>query len=289
MDTIKVCLTIQSDSIHPVAKAKISQIGHLFSLCILILTSCATPSEHFAKVAFDFGFSGLLFSTGLFDHQLYTNAEASYHLNHEVLYVYLDGDGSPWEQHRWIADDPTSTNPMILELMQQDNNPSIFLGRPCYHGFNNSAACHFKYWTSHRYSREVINSMALALKRWLQQYPYKKIVLIGFSGGGTLAVLMAPELPGVQTVVTVAANLDVDAWSLYHRYLPLSESLNPATLSLNTHLKQIHIVGLNDTIVPAGLIKAYADKQVNATYISYPHFDHHCCWVKEWPAILSKF
>ncbi len=254
-----------------------------------MLTACATPSEHFAAVAKASGFTGVSLNTGQFDHQLYMNAQALQHVNSNRLHVYLDGDGMPWEQHRWISDDPTSRNPIILELMQQDKQPSIFVGRPCYQGFNKTSVCNSKYWTSHRYSRDVVNSMVLALKQWLKQNSYKQIVLIGFSGGGTLALLIASEIEVIKTVVTVAGNLDTEAWSDFHHYLPLSESLNPEKLSFNASLKQIHLAGLEDNTVPASLIKSFADKQTNATFIAYPHFDHHCCWVNEWPAILSLF
>jgi hypothetical protein len=264
-------------------------INHFLIACLLALTACATPSEKFAEVAKASNLIGLSLNAGRFNHQFYLNDQALHDVHTEALHVYLDGDGSPWEQQRWIADDPTSRNPIILELMRQDKKSAIFLGRPCYHGFNTSSGCHSKYWTSHRYSRDVVNSMVIALKDWLKKKPYQHIVLIGFSGGGTLALLIAPEVPGVNTVVTVAANLDVESWSTYHHFLPLSGSLNPAKLLQNPNLNQIHLAGLEDTVVPAHLIKTFADKQANAKFLAYPHFDHHCCWVNEWPTILSLF
>ena len=258
-------------------------------LCFLILAGCTTPSERFASAAANFGFYGFSLNSGTFDHQFYANVKVTQDINEEVLHVYLDGDGTPWEKHQWIADDPTSRNPMILELMRQDEAPSILLGRPCYQGFNKTSACHYRYWTSHRYSKKVVGSMVQVLKRWLNKHSFKQVVLIGYSGGGTLAVLMAPYLPEVRTIVTLAANLDVEAWSRYHGYYPLPESLNPAGIALNVNLRQIHIAGLEDKIAPAQIIKSYAEKQVNALYLPYAHFDHHCCWVKEWASILRFF
>ena len=259
-------------------------------LCVLELTACATPAEHFAEVAKRSGFYGFTLNSGTFSHQFYSNTRPNPKLTGEVLHVYLDGDGSPWKQHRWVNDDPTSRNPMILELMQQDKSTSVFLGRPCYHGFSHSSTCHYKHWTSHRYSNEVVNSMAQALQLWLKKNSFKHLVLIGYSGGGTLAVLMAPHITNVQTVVTLAANLDVEAWSRYHGYNPLTESLNPATFSaLNPQIKQIHLSGLKDTNVPAQIIESYADRQANALYLAYADYDHHCCWTRVWKSILSKF
>ncbi|NOT11203.1 MAG: hypothetical protein HOP23_05125 [Methylococcaceae bacterium] len=266
-----------------------SRTSFLGVCCLLLVTACATPSKQFAKVAINSGFADFSINTGHFTHQLYINERARHPSPAGVVHVYLDGDGTPWEQQRWISDDPTSRNPIILELMRQDNKPSLLLGRPCYHGFNKETACHHKYWTSHRYAKEIVSSMVIALKRWVTLHPCQHIVLIGFSGGGALAVLMANLDPNIQSVVTVAANLDTNAWATYHHYQALSGSLNPAKLTLNTQLQQIHLAGLKDKVVPASLIKGFADKQVNVRYIAYPHFDHHCCWVKEWPTILSLF
>jgi pimeloyl-ACP methyl ester carboxylesterase len=258
-------------------------------LCFLGLAGCTTPSERFASAAVNIGFYGFSLNSGVFDHQFYTNAKVTQDINGEVLHVYLDGDGTPWEQRQWIADDPTSRNPMILELMRQDKAAAVLLGRPCYQGLNKTSACHYKYWTSHRYSKQVVDSMVQVLKLWLNKHSFKKVVLIGYSGGGTLAVLMAPFLPEVKSIVTLAANLDVEAWSRYHGYDPLPESLNPAWVALNANFRQIHIAGLEDNNVPAQIIKSYAEKQANALYLPYAHFDHHCCWVKEWASILRLF
>ncbi|MGR9051879.1 MAG: alpha/beta fold hydrolase [Gammaproteobacteria bacterium] len=203
--------------------------------------------------------------------------------------MYLDGDGSPWSHRRWLNEDPTSRNPLILELMHLDPNPSLLLGRPCYHGLSKIPPCTYKYWTSQRYSEEVVASMTRALQIWLKKHTFNEIVLIGFSGGGTLAVLMAPRFDNVRTVVTVAANLDVEAWSRYHGYSPLTDSLNPAELPPLKNIKQIHIAGLDDEVVPAEIIKAYANKQTDAAYWPFEGYSHKCCWAKAWKAILTKF
>jgi len=289
MDTIKHYLTNQINSLEALLKPTSRYRLAITALYVVVLSACATPTEQFNEVALASGFTGFSIHTGSFEHQLFINDPAHLQQHDSVIHVYLDGDGTPWEQNRWIANDPTSRNPMILELMQQDKHPAVFLGRPCYHGFNKSSVCQNKYWTSHRYGREIVDSMVLALRQWLKNKAYSHIVLIGYSGGGTLAMLMASDLPDVQTVVTLAANLDIDAWSAHHNYQPLTGSLNPAKLTFNGHLKQIHLAGLEDTVVPADQIKGFADKQTHSTYIAYLRFNHHCCWVKQWPAILSLF
>ena len=75
--------------------------------------------------------------------------------------------------------------------------------------------------------------------------PPRSVVLIGYSGGGVLAVLIAPQVPG-SAVVTIAANLDVEAWARWHQYTPLSGSLNPATQPPLDALHEWHLVGDRD-------------------------------------------
>lgn len=256
---------------------------------VILLSACATPSERFADAASAMGFYDKVVETDRFAHRIYSHAGAGKNTGSKILHVYLDGDGTPWQQKRWIADDPTARNPMILKLMGQDSTPSILLGRPCYHGFSHTEPCRHKFWTSHRYSRPVVESMAAALNLWLEASDFNEIVLIGYSGGGTLAVLIAPYIHNVKAVVTVAANLDVKAWSEFHGYLPINDSLNPAAESeLPPMIRQLHLAGGKDDNVPPFISEAFVKARNGAQVIVYSDFDHQCCWIEAWPAILGK-
>jgi pimeloyl-ACP methyl ester carboxylesterase len=259
------------------------------ALIALILAGCATPAQRFAAVAANHGFIASTVTGRPFEHWLYANRLTTLATADKVLHVYLDGDGTPWEHESWPSDDPTSRNPLILSLMAQDQTPSILLGRPCYHGLNTTTFCNDSLWTSKRYAQEIVDSMVSALNSWLQKQSVKKVVLIGYSGGGALAVLMADKIPAVQTVVTFAANLDVEAWSKAQGYPTLNESLNPITQKkLPSRIKQLHLAGAEDDIVPAEVVKSYADQQ-HAAYHVFPDFDHQCCWEEAWPTILQWF
>jgi pimeloyl-ACP methyl ester carboxylesterase len=257
---------------------------------VLLLTGCAAPAQHFASEALHYGFNESTVTTTTFKHRIYANQLANKVKSDAVLHVYLDGDGTPWDRQSWPADDPTSRNPMILSLMAQDKAAAILLGRPCYHGFSTTAACHHSLWTSKRYAPEIVDSMTAALTSWLQKHLFQQIVLIGYSGGGSLAVLIADKIAAVQTVVTFAANLDVAAWSKAQGYENLTESLNPIEQKkLPQRIKQLHFAGGDDGTVPAEVVKAYADSQKNALYQVFPEFDHQCCWEQEWQKILALF
>ncbi len=259
-------------------------------LLLIQLSGCATPSERFESSAKSLGLTSIEISGDPFHHRAYLNRTAAQSDNIPLVHVYLDGDGTPWEMNRWIAEDPTPRNPLILRLMAADQEPAILLGRPCYYGLHSTDKCHNSLWTSKRYSTEVVESMATALRKWLTNSKTASIVLIGYSGGGTLATLLAPYFENTSIVVTVAANLNTRAWSLHHGYLPLDASLNPIDAQpLPAKIKQIHLAGVNDDNVPALIIESFSRRQANAVYLPIDGFDHMCCWADLWPNILKKY
>ena len=255
------------------------------AIVFISLAGCSTPSQRFDQRALKQGLKSQQINSAPFQHRVYF---ANNLTEGGVLHVYLDGDGTPWVRGHWIADDPTARNPLILNLMKQDSEPAILLGRPCYYGLNNTLGCENKYWTSHRYSKEVVDSMTQVLNAWLMKHNFKAIILIGYSGGGTLAILMADKIKNISAVVTVAANLDIAKWSQLHGYLTLKQSLNPADeIELSQQIKQIHFAGKEDKVVPSFIIKAYAERQKNAEYYEFFDKDHSCCWADNWKELLG--
>lgn len=206
------------------------------------------------------------------------------------IHIYIEGDGRPWIKRYLIAEDPTPRAPLTLSLMRQDPQTAFFLGRPCY--FNDpfyglaDAACSAPLWTGARYSETVIASMVDALRQLLADQHYHQLTLIGYSGGGTIATLMAQRMPEVTQLVTIAANLDVEAWTRHHRYSPLRESLNPAALPLEHPAIQYHFFGSRDPVVPPDLAEDWLQAQGHSPRI-IEGFDHRCCWQQKWPEILQ--
>jgi len=261
----------------------------IFTLLLCVsLPACLSPSQKFQHSAESYGFYPKQIWGENFLHRLFLNKAVLNTPQKKILHVYLDGDGTPWKSNRWVSADPTSRNPIVLELINLDSSPSILLGRPCYHGLKNKF-CEPKYWTSDRYSERVVNSLTTVLNKFLLENPYKKVVLIGYSGGGTLAALMARNIININTLVTIAANLDIEKWTHFHDYLPLTNSLNPINFPpLPASIKQIHFAGLKDENIPAEIIKNFSDKQVNAVFYPITDFNHHCCWVSHWHKLLTQ-
>ncbi len=203
------------------------------------------------------------------------------------LHVYLEGDGVPWWSRYMISQDPTSRRPLVLRLMALDSGDRYYLARPCYNGFARSKPCNNSMWTSKRYSPAVVNSMAAALKTHIRQHDYQEVVLIGHSGGGTLAMLLAGQLPQTSAVVTIAANMDIDAWTALHGYSSLSGSINPALQPpLSDAIWQLHLAGERDQNVPPAIIQGALRQQRHAAVVVFRGFNHGCCWLRAWPDVL---
>lgn len=198
-----------------------------------------------------------------------------------TLHVYLDGDGVPWLGGH-PTDDPTPRDPLVLDLLVLDAAPSVYLGRPCYHALGDEPACEPGLWTSGRYSERVVDSLAAAARRIREARGAERVVWLGHSGGGTLAVLLAARVPETAGVVTVAANLDVDAWADGQRLERLAGSLNPARQPpLPARVYQRHYGGGRDRTVPAASVPP------GAGLVVIPEYDHRCCWASLWPAVLA--
>jgi hypothetical protein len=206
-----------------------------------------------------------------------------------TLWVFIDGDGRPWVNGgREPAKNPTTSRPLALQLAAQMQRPVLYVGRPCYDRKTMEPACTSTWWTDARYSATVVESMVAAIRRYQEQSQFERMVLVGYSGGGVLAELVAHELCGVAAVVTIAANLDVSAWTEYHGYLPLTGSLNPATMTNTAAVPEIHLLGEDDEVVPPPTVQRYFERNPQSIVWKYPDHGHVCCWREEWPRILSR-
>ena len=204
-----------------------------------------------------------------------------------VLHVYLEGDGTPWMYRVIVTRDPTPRRPLMLGLMALDTAPALYVGRPCYNGTSLDVGCESALWTSARYSEAVVDSMAAAIRTLAERQGFERIRLFGHSGGGTLALLLAARLPGTLDVVTIAGNLDPDAWTRHHGYTPLRDSLNPSLEpAFGSAVHEWHLLGGDDRVVPPALVRPFILSRERAIGVDFPTFSHGCCWQRVWPGVL---
>lgn len=249
------------------------------------LAGCATPAARIDRIAATAGLQRIELQGTQFQHVAYLrngNTDQPWH-------IYLEGDGTPFTSPTEPAPDPTPRRPLALELMLADTRPAMYLGRPCYNGHAQDPPCQTALWTSDRYSERVLASMAAALTHILESKHITQVFLVGHSGGGTLAVLLADRIPQTLAIITLSANLDTDAWTALHDYTPLTGSKNPARqMALPGDIPQWHLVGSKDALVPPWITRRGSAQQVSSHVIEFADADHACCWARYWPVALEQ-
>lgn len=241
-----------------------------------------TRTLHAAHLAKKAGWKEHTIHTALFTLKAYSSSIPK---KTKTLTIYIEGDGFAWRSEDRPSNNPTPITPMGLKIAIQDqkNKPIAYLARPCQFVLNDQwKNCRQAYWTNLRFSSEVIHSMNQAIDHLKKYYHAKQIVLIGYSGGGTIATLLAAKRSDVIHLMTIAAILDTDYWVRQEGLTPLYGSLNPADEWKNLMaIPQTHWVGGKDTVVRKEVAFAFA-KHFPTTnkpkIIVIPAFDHTCCW-----------
>lgn len=252
----------------------------------VVLGGCASPGQRIDQRARAAGLEIFHIEAGDFPSSVYLKHGSAQTPASVPLTIYLESDGIPWLDGRQPSADPTTRQPLALELLIRSPDSAAYITRPCYHGLR-SNKCTVEHWTGARYSLEIVESMAATVREAQRRSGATKVALVGYSGGGTLAVLIAERLDNVASVVTIAATLDTDAWTEHHKYLPMSQSLNP-TLSDRPHpWPELHLRGANDAVVPAATTARYFARYPQAQQRTIEGFDHVCCWVRDWPEISA--
>lgn len=211
------------------------------------------------------------------------------------LSIYIEGDGMAWRSRREASANPTPINPIALKLaVRQPHGRAVYLARPCqYVTLAQQTLCEQSSWTGARYSEVITNAMNEAVSEIKHRYRASSIVLVGYSGGGTIAALVAARRDDVALLVTIAANLDIDAWARDLHLSPLGESLNPVDYSEKlSGIDQLHFSGSRDQQVPTAVLRSYSaqlEADSPSTLVELTDFDHHCCWAEQWPDLWSAW
>ncbi|WP_290975378.1 alpha/beta hydrolase [Herbaspirillum sp.] len=208
----------------------------------------------------------------------------------ERLTVYIEGDGLAWLNSSQPSDDPTPGNAMALKLaLAQPRGNAAYLARPCQFTGTAAAGCDPAYWTGRRFAEEVVAATDQAIGILKRQAGARRLALVGYSGGGGIAALVAARRRDVDLLVTVAGNLDHRAWTALHHVSPLTGSLNPADAADRLlQVRQRHFVGGKDAVMPVAIATAYAERYPPGQRPEVrlePGFDHRCCWVEAWPGL----
>ena len=226
--------------------------------------------------------------TETFDLQTYV--PTSFRLD-DRLTVYIEGDGLSWITPSRVSSDPTPRNPLALRLaLAHPNGNAAYLARPCQ--YIRSPGCSRDYWMHMRFSSAVVTATDKAITQLKARFQANHLTLVGFSGGGTIAALVAARRDDVDRLITISGNLDHRAWTTWHHLAPLTGSLNPVDyVDRLSGIRQWHFVGGNDKIIPPELVEGFADRFPSLQrprVLTETDFDHHCCWDEEWPRLWRQ-
>lgn len=197
--------------------------------------------------------------------------------------VFIEGDGLPWATRNIPSLDPTPRRPVALELFRATDGAVIYLGRPCYWFGIAESPCRPHYWTNGRFSPEVVESMVVAFQDMRQRVNARKFILVGYSGGGVLAVLLSHRLRDIVGVIALAAPLAHHLWTERLELEPLSDSLNPEKedVTIQAGRPEVLVYGTRDRTVQASDAGTYSTRSSVQT-ITLGEADHICCWLDWW-------
>jgi len=263
--------------------------------CLLFgMAGCGASPEHRLETlqyeAKDTGLKPFFLETPqfkLFGHSRVSNS-------HDPIVVYIEGDGFSWIDRYTVSPNPTPRNPVGFKLAAMDNSPNlVYLARPCqYVPLETQPNCNRKYWTSHRFSREVIISYSRALDRLRAMFGNPSFHLVGFSGGAAIAAILAANRDDVLSLRTVGGNLDHVSLNRKSKVSPLSGSLNPIAYAKRlTHIPQIHYSSSGDEIIPAWVAQSFVAALENrqcARVELVSDIAKHQDWPSSWKRFVDR-
>lgn len=203
---------------------------------------------------------------------------------------YIEGDGAAFNGKYKVSRNPTPRRQMFIKLAAMDERPNVvYIGRPCqYTPMSMNPKCNNQYWTNRRLSEEVVESINQVINKINNKH---KFSLVGFSGGGGVAVLIAAKNKQVKDIVTIAANLDLAAFVDYHNVSPMIGSLNPIDYTSEvSNIPQLHISGGKDNIVPPFIADKFVQK-ANSNCVKqkiFPEITHRSGWQPVWNYVTNQ-
>jgi dienelactone hydrolase len=265
-------------------------------LATLFLTACASvPSgtERRATaeaLASQSGLQVLSLPSGQFDLMAYVPAHPRPDTR---LAIYIEGDGLAWITGSQPSRDPTPRDPVALRMaLAQPAGNAAYLARPCQYVDAENTGCAQRYWTNARFAEEVVAATDRAIEQLKARFAAKQLTLVGYSGGGAVAALVAARRRDVDRLITVAGNLDHRTWTEHHRVMPLDQSLNPSNFTHRLEgTQQWHFVGGKDRVIPPELVQGFASEfpaSKRPRVLIEPDFDHRCCWAEQWRRLYGQ-
>lgn len=277
----------------------------LAGLAILLAGCAGDPLQHADGLASGAAFQREEIDTGRFVLTTYVKARPA----PTVLRVYIEGDGRAWLSRTQVSPDPTPHEAMGLQLALSDARANtatntaagtatdtangtalLYLARPCqFTPMARNPACGPAYWTGLRYAPEVVDAMNQALSQYVARFKPARLELVGYSGGGAIAVLLAARRQDVSAIRTIAGNLDHVAVNRWHQVSQMPGSLNPIDVAAQVaRIPQLHVGGAEDAVITPAITRSFVAKAGHCAALAIiPGMAHESDWASRWPALLQ--
>ncbi|MEG3639217.1 alpha/beta hydrolase [Magnetococcus sp. PR-3] len=240
------------------------------------------------------GFVAETIKTDPFLMRIHTPARVKLHPV-KVLTLYIEGDGFVSSDGRHTSMDPTPKNPVALALATAHPASlglAVHLARPCHYlRVANGPLCQPRFWDRARYAEEMVQALNQVVDQLVARYQPEQLYLVGFSGGGALAALIATRRDDLSGWVTVAGNLAHNVWTQRQGLAPLKGSLDPLDVAVSLRTQpQVHVVGEEDKVITPHVARAFlhqAQLKADRHLHIIPGQDHACCWMSVWPEMAQ--
>lgn len=197
------------------------------------------------------------------------------------LRIYIEGDGRAYIDKYTPSFNPTPVSEFLLDIISHDNSPNIvYIARPCQ--YIDSKNCQEKYWTSARFSPEVIESM----NEVVNKFSNYQLELIGYSGGAM--IINHLDAKNIKNIRTIAGNLDIKEFTKIHQISNLNES--DVDYNKLADIPQIHFIGKQDKTIPPDIFYSYKKhflKRDCLKAVGVKYATHYSGWDSQWHNLLQ--
>lgn len=200
--------------------------------------------------------------------------------------IYVEGDSRGWLPSTEPGHDATPDGGLGLRLATLDPSANVvYIAQPCQFDSSLPVCAEFAKADT-RYAEQIMAAMNRAIDHFVVVFPHPHINLVGYSGGGAVAAVLAARRHDVATLRTIAGNLDPEGNGRYHAADPQEDFVDPIDYASRLYaLPQEHLVGDKDDVVPPFLTENFI-KAIGTSYcvrvIHIPEATHKTGWEQAW-------
>jgi hypothetical protein len=258
-----------------------------FAVCVLLVSGCnmIMHDQNPETMGMLYQFKKKLVKGGDFWITTYQKIEDPA----KPFVFYIEGDGVAFVNRYKVSHNPTPRQHMLIKLAAMDQRPNVvYVARPCqFTPMNLNPKCTNSYWTTKRLSDDsvdAINEVIMSINK------KKEFNLVGFSGGGGIAVLIAARNKLARDIITISGNLDHKAFTTHHNVTPMLGSMNPIDYAKKINkIPQLHLSGGKDKTVPPFIADGYRQESKSncVKHMIFEDNTHLYGWEQKWKYILT--